>query len=303
MVTLSAMPRSLVRRLEEPGKGNEGDVGGRILGELPSLAEAPPFVPAMEVGAIGEDNFRVAVVRPRDFDVKRNPGRRYPVVLDVYGGPHHLSVQKAMPTGLMRQWIADHGFVVVALDGRGTPGRGRAFERALLGNFGEVPLADQVAGLTALGARHPELDLKRVGVFGWSFGGYMAALAVLKRPDVFQVAVAGAPVVDWQDYDTTYTERYLGLPEANPEGYKASSLLSYAETLSRPLLLIHGTSDDNVYFLHTLKLCEALFKAGKRFELLPLTGLTHMVPDPVVRERLYERILTTLSEALHPERR
>lgn len=290
VVTLDAMPRSLVRRLD----GHEA--GGRVLGELPSLAEAPPFVPKMEMQSAGEEEFRVALVRPRGFDAQKS----YPVVLDVYGGPHHLSVKKSMPTALLRQWIADHGYVVVALDGRGTPGRGRAWERAIRGNFGNIPLDDQVEGLQALGKRHPEMDLKRVGVFGWSFGGYMAALAVMRRPDVFQVGVAGAPVVDWQDYDTTYTERYLGLPEGNAEGYRQSSLLTFAPSLSRPLLIIHGTSDDNVYFLHTLKLSEALFRAGKTFELLPLSGLTHMVPDPVVKERLYDRILQTLSAALHP---
>jgi dipeptidyl-peptidase-4 len=144
------------------------------------------------------------------------------------------------------------------------------------------------------------MDLARVGAYGWSFGGYLAALAVLKRPDRFQVAVAGAPVVDWMDYDTHYTERYLGVPPDDADGYRKSSLLTYAPSLSRPLLLIHGTSDDNVYFLHTLKLAEALFRAGRKFEMLPLSGFTHMVPDPVVTERLQSRILSTFNAVLHP---
>jgi dipeptidyl-peptidase-4 len=144
------------------------------------------------------------------------------------------------------------------------------------------------------------MDLSRVGIYGWSYGGYMAALAVLRRPDRFAVGVAGAPVTEWRDYDTAYTERYLGLPAAHPEHYERSSLLPLAGSLTRPLLLIHGTSDDNVYFLHTLKLADALLRAGRPFELLPLQGLTHMVPDPVVRERLYERIAATLAAALHP---
>jgi dipeptidyl-peptidase-4 len=222
------------------------------------------------------------------------------VVVDVYGGPHHQQATRALGPQLLRQWIADHGFVVVAIDGHGTPGRGRAWSRAIQGSFGKVPLEDQVSGLSALGARLPELDLGRVGIMGWSFGGYLSALAVLKRPDVFRVAIAGAPVVDWRDYDTAYTERYLGQPSENEAGYEESSLLTYAPKLARPLLLIHGTSDDNVYFFHALKLSEALLRANRRFDFLPLPGFTHMVPDPVVREALYGRMVQTLTAALAP---
>ena len=149
----------------------------------------------------------------------------------------------------------------------------------------------------------PEVDLARVGIEGWSFGGYMAALAALKRPDVFKAAVAGAPVVDWLDYDTHYTERYLGLPQTHPEAYEKSSLLTYARDTSRPiapLLLIHGTADDNVYFFHTLKLSDALFRAGKPHELLPLSGLTHMVPDPLVTQRQYEWVMRHFKRHLAP---
>ena len=155
-----------------------------------------------------------------------------------------------------------------------------------------MPLDDQAEALKLLGAKHPEMDLDRVGITGWSFGGYMAALAVLRRPDVFKAAVAGAPVTDWMDYDTCYTERYLGVPGDGryPDAYKEGSLLTYADQLSRPLLLIHGTADDNVYFRHSLKLEEAFFRAGKEAEFLPLSSFTHMVPDPVVRTRLEERI-------------
>src|SRR5262249_40422029 len=154
--------------------------------------------------------------------------------------------------------------------------------------FGSVPLDDQVAGLKALGEQFPELDLNHVGITGWSFGGYLSALAVLRRPDVFHAAVAGAPVTDWLDYDTHYTERYLGWPERDADAYREASLLSYAGQLERPLLLIHGTGDDNVYFRHSLKLAEALFRAGKHFELLPLSSSTHMTPDATVTERRWE---------------
>ena len=198
----------------------------------------------------------------------------------------------------LQQWMADHGFVVAMVDGRGTQWRGRDHERAILERFGDVPLEDQVKGLQALGASYPELDLTRVGVYGWSFGGYLAALAVLRRPDVFKVGVAGAPVVDWRYYDTHYTERYLGLLGAPAPAYDAASLLTYAPKLARPLLLVHGVADDNVYFAHTLQLADALFRAGRAFELLPLVGLTHQVADPKVRGALYGRMVGFLGDAL-----
>jgi dipeptidyl-peptidase-4 len=268
-----AIPRSTVHRAD-----------GTSLGELPSVAEEPPFVPRAELQKVGEGaGYYAAVVRPRDFDA----GKRYPVIVHVYGGPTHQQVLASMATRLIDQWLADQGFVVLSVDNRGTPGRGRDWERAVSKHFGSVPLEGQVAGLKALGQRFPEMDLERVGVYGWSFGGYLSALAVLRRPDVFKAAVAGAPVADWLDYDTHYTERYLGLPDADPEAYKEGSLLTYAADLKRPLLLVHGTADDNVYFRHTLKLADALFRAGRDFDLLPLSGLTHMVPDPVVTQRLY----------------
>jgi dipeptidyl-peptidase-4 len=155
-----------------------------------------------------------------------------------------------------------------------------------------------VEGLRALGKKYPELDMERVGITGWSFGGYLSALAVLRRPLVFKAAAAGAPVVDWLDYDTHYTERYLGMPQANARAYKEASLLTYAADLQRPLLLIHGTADDNVYFRHSLKLVNALFRAGKDFEMLPLSSLTHMVPDAVVTLRLRTKIATFFQKNL-----
>jgi dipeptidyl-peptidase-4 len=270
------MPRTTVHRAD-----------GSLIGELPSVAEEPPFVPRAELVKVGDSpGFYAAIVRPRAFD----PAKRYPVIVDVYGGPGHQKVLAVMNTRLLDQWLADQGFIVVSLDGRGTPGRDRAWERAISKHFGSVPLDDQVAGLKALGQQFPEMDLDRVGIEGWSFGGYLAALAVLKRADIFKAAVAGAPVVDWLDYDTHYTERYLGLPDSDASAYREASLLTYAAELRRPLLLVHGTADDNVYFRHTLKLADALFRAGKEFELLPLSGLTHMVPEPVVTQRLWSRV-------------
>ncbi len=268
---------------------------------VPDLAETPPWTVNLElVETADERRFQAVLIRPRAFE----PGRRYPVVLHVYGGPHSLMVRADQRHYLYDQWLADQGCVVVALDNRGTPRRDRAWERAIKGGFGDVPLDDQVAGLQALGRRFPELDLDRVAVYGWSFGGYLACLALLRRPDVFKVAVAGAPVVDWHDYDTHYTERYLDLPGQAPEAYRGASLLTYAAQLQRPLLIVHGTADDNVYFFHSLKLADALLRAGRPFTFLPLPGVTHQISDAVVREKLWCRIGEFLLGELarvHPE--
>ncbi|MCI0673098.1 MAG: S9 family peptidase, partial [Myxococcaceae bacterium] len=217
--------------------------------------------------------------------------------VSVYGGPTSQTVRHA-PVALLDQWLANQGYLVVRADNRGTGRRGHAWERAIKGDFAGPTLDGQVAALQALARKVPELNVARVGIFGWSFGGYMSALAVLKRPDVFHAAVAGAPVTEWLDYDTHYTERYLGVPPAASEAYTRSSLLPLAPGLRRPLLLVHGTADDNVHFFHTLKLSDALFKAGRPHDLLPLSGFTHMVADPLVTERLYAHITAYFREHL-----
>jgi dipeptidyl-peptidase-4 len=261
---------------------------GKVIGALAQHAESPGFVPNVELTRVGQDpELHAAIVRPREFDA----AHRYPVIVSVYGGPHAQTVVANSAKYVFDQWIADHGFVVVSIDGRGTPARGRKFERAIRGDFITLPLSDQVRGLEALAERYPEMDLKRVGIYGWSFGGYFTAMALLQRPDIFQVGVAGAPVVDWADYDTHYTERYLGLPEEDPEAYRVSNVLTYADKLQGKLLLVHGTADDNVYFQHSVKLTDALFRAGQEFDFLPLRGLTHMTPDPIVTKRLYGRMM------------
>ncbi len=249
--------------------------------ELPSVAEQPLLVPTtrLETVQIGGRTHHVALTRPRHYD----PAHRYPVLLKVYAGPHATMVTAARDAYVMDQWYADAGFIVMRSDGRGTPDRGRAWERAILEDLITIPLEDQIAALQEMGARHPEMDLARVGVFGWSFGGYFSTLAVLLRPDVFACAVAGAPVTDWSLYDTAYTERYMKRPEQNPGGYARASALTHAARLSRPLLVIHGITDDNVHFAHTLALIEALYVAGKRAEVITLSA-THMVPDPKLNQ-------------------
>lgn len=268
--------------------------GEERVGELSSEAELPPYLPDPELVTVGERGFYAAIIRPRDFE----PGRRYPVLVSVYGGPSARVVRALAIIYLYDQWLADQGYIVVRVDGRGTTGRGRDWERAIAGNFVEVPLADQVAGLQALAAEVPEMDLGRVGIFGWSFGGYLSTMAVLLRPDVFHAAVAGAPVTEWREYDTHYTEHYLGLPDENPEGYERSSALTYAAELVRPLLIMHGMSDDNVYFTHAIRLSDALLRAGRPHELVALSGATHMVADPEMTRALAIRTAQFFAEHL-----
>lgn len=261
-------------------------ISARGAHELPSVAEQPALVPTTVLETVMLDGrlHNVAITRPRAFD----KAQRYPVLLKVYGGPHALMVQAARDSYVMDQWYADAGFIVVRSDNRGTPGRGRAWERAVLRDLVSVPLADQVGALRAVAARHSELDLERVGVTGWSFGGYMAAMAVLLHPELFKAAVAGAPVTDWALYDTAYTERYMKRPQDNPAGYAHGSTLTHAAKLARPLLIIHGITDDNVHFANALALVEELYVNAKRAEFITLSA-THMVPDPklsLARERV-----------------
>ncbi|HEX3432078.1 MAG TPA: DPP IV N-terminal domain-containing protein [Rhizomicrobium sp.] len=266
---------------------------GKRIAQLPAKAEKPPFIPAPEYFTVGKRGFDAVVLRPRDFDSRRN----YPVILSVYGGPAAKLVWAAPRSYFTQTCMADDGYIVAISDNRGTPGRDSAWYRAVKGDAIDIPLEDQVDALRALGARVPQMDMARVGVFGWSFGGYFSAMATMRRPDVFAAGIAGAPVVDWQDYDTYYTERYMGLPAANADGYRRSNVLTYADQLRRPLLIIHGVTDDNVHFEHTMKLTLALLRAGKPYDLLLLPG-THMLADDLLRARETERQMDFLAAQL-----
>ncbi len=269
------------------------DSQGRALASVPSVAEQPARPAAIAFTTAGAAAMDALLVRPTGFVA----GRRYPVVLSVYAGPGVKMVEHAPDRFLEDQCLADQGFIVASLDGRGTPGRDHDWERATKGDLIDLPLADQADGLAALGKRFPEMDMDRVGVTGWSFGGYFTAMATIRRTDLFKVGVAGAPVVDFADYDTAYTERYLGTPQADPDGYRRSDVLSYASGLSRPLLLMHGLTDDNVYFENSVKLTQALLAAGKPYTLLLLPG-THQLPDPAIRTRVAEARVAFLMHGL-----
>ncbi|MBD0675685.1 S9 family peptidase [Streptomyces sp. CBMA156] len=240
---------------------------------LTDLSAMLPHRVEPRLARVTERALPTAVVYPRDHV----PGRRLPVLLDVYGGPGYQAVAAEPRRWQLKQWWADQGFAVVTTDNGGTPFVSPDFSRTIFRRFSQVALDDQADALHALAATHPDLDLGRVGVRGWSYGGYFAALAVLRRPDVFHAACAGAPPTDFRLYDTAYTERYLGLPQDNPEGYD-DCLLTDAPGLSRPLLLIHGLADDNVHPSHTLLLSQELVRAGRPHTVLPLPGVTHMTP-------------------------
>ncbi|WP_199807924.1 S9 family peptidase [Streptomyces sp. NRRL S-350] len=263
--------------------------------ELPltDLSAALPHPVRPQLARVTDRGLPSAVVYPREHV----PGRRLPVLLDVYGGPGFQAVAAEPRRWQLRQWWADQGFAVVTTDNRGTPFVSPDFTRAIFRRFSKAALDDQVDALHALAARHPDLDLGRVGVRGWSYGGYFAALAVLRRPDVFHAACAGAPPTDFRLYDTAYTERYLGLPRDNPEGYAGDCLLTDAPGLTRPLLLIHGLADDNVHPSHTLLLSQALTRAGRPHAVLPLPGVTHMTPGGT-SEQLAQAELSFLRDAL-----
>ncbi|MCB5165526.1 prolyl oligopeptidase family serine peptidase [Streptomyces bambusae] len=244
---------------------------------LGNLAEPLPYRVAPLLERVTEHGLPTALVLPRGH----RAGERLPVLLDVYGGPGYQAVSAEPRRWQHRQWWADQGFAVVTTDNRGTPFVSPAFTHAMYRGFSEVTLADQVGALHALAARHPELDLGRVGVRGWSYGGYLAAMAVLRRPDVFHAAVAGAAPTDFRRYDTAYTERYLGLPQEHPEVYEQDCLLGDAPELTRPLMIVHGLADDNVHPSHSLLLSQALTDAGRPHQMLALPGVTHMTPGGV----------------------
>ncbi|MGA5062703.1 prolyl oligopeptidase family serine peptidase [Streptomyces exfoliatus] len=273
-------------RPETPGSVARVLRDGKQVAVVGSYAKEPVIGARVRLTEAGARRIPCAVLLPSGYEEGDGP---LPVLMDPYGGPHGPRVVAAHNAHLTSQWFADQGFAVVVADGRGTPGRSPAWEKAIARDFSPT-LDDQVEALQGLAGRFP-LDLERVAIRGWSYGGYLAARAVLQRPDVFHAAVVGAPVTDWRLYDTHYTERYLGTPQDDPEVYAAQSLLtddglSGPEVPVRPMMIVHGLADDNVVVAHALRLSSALLAAGRPHEVLPLTGVTHMTPQEQVAENL-----------------
>ena len=288
-----------IRPLVESESESDNGAGAHpVLGNpitfIDDLSVRPPIKATPLFYKLGADRLESALFFPSDYE----GDQPLPVLLDPYGGPHAQRVLKTHNAHLVSQWFADQGFAVLVTDGRGTPGRGPRWERQVWGDLAGPVLEDQLAALDDAATEFGFLDLDRVGIRGWSFGGYLAALAVLRRPDRFHAAVAGAPVTTWQLYDTHYTERYLGHPGMYPQHYLDTDLTAEADKLVRPLLLIHGLVDDNVVAAHTLRMSTALLAAGVPHQVLPLSGVTHMTPQQAVAENLLRLQLDFLRTSL-----
>ncbi|WP_149195282.1 S9 family peptidase [Luteimonas suaedae] len=260
--------------------------GSRIAALVDNDLDAPdhPYAPFRDAhlptefgtltAADGRTRLHYSLIRPARFD----PARRHPVVVYVYGGPAGQTVIDAWPgraDAFFNQYLAQQGYVVFSLDNRGTPRRGAAFGGSLYERQGTVEVEDQVAGVDWLRTQ-PWVDGERIGVHGWSNGGYMTLMLLGKAPDAYACGVAGAPVTDWALYDTHYTERYMHLPEANVDGYREASVFTHAGDI-RPdsLLLIHGMADDNVLFTNSTRLMSTLQQSGVPFELMTYPGAKH----------------------------
>lgn len=236
-----------------------------------------------------------AMIKPAGFD----PSRKYPVIVMVYGGPDVQVVRDAWggSTFLWNEMMAEKGFVIFMVDNRGSAGRGHNFETPIYHHFGKVELADQLAGVKWL-SNQPYVDSTRVGIWGWSFGGYMTCMAMLRAADIFKAGFAGAPVTDWWRYDTIYTERYMGTPQENPEGYRDSSPVNFAAELKGKLLIAHATGDDNVHFANSVALQEKLVQAEKYAEFLIYADRGHGISDSAGRIHVFNRVTQFFVENL-----
>lgn len=277
---------------------NGTDVASMVVSPIENHAETPGFTPNVHFTRLGERGLYTAIVLPSASSEYAHADT-LPVLMKPYGGPGFQQVVENQSFYWDAQWWADQGYIVVTADGRGTTGRGPKWDRAIYETMKSVTLEDQVDAVRALPealatlatqenkesseTTIPQPDLNRVAMIGWSYGGFLSALAVLEAPETFAAACAGAPPTDWTLYDTHYTERYLGL---DPAVYERNSIISDAPQLDRPLMLIHGFADDNVTIAHSLRLSQALMAAGRKHTFLPLTGITHMTNDETVAENL-----------------
>ena len=289
---------------------NGTDVASMVVAPIENHAETPGFTPNVHFTRLGERGLYTAIVLPSASSEYAHADT-LPVLMKPYGGPGFQQVVESQSFYWDAQWWADQGYIVVTADGRGTTGRGPKWDRAIYETMKSVTLEDQVDAVRALPealatlavqenkesseTTIPQPDLNRVAMIGWSYGGFLSALAVLEEPETFAAACAGAPPTDWTLYDTHYTERYLGL---DPAVYERNSIISDAPQLDRPLMLIHGFADDNVTIAHSLRLSQALMAAGRKHTFLPLTGITHMTNDETVAENLLILQRDFLAEAL-----
>jgi dipeptidyl-peptidase-4 len=257
---------------------------------------SPEFI---TVPAADQSTLYASISKPRDFD----PARTYPVLMYVYGGPGSQTVNDAWGGGryLWHQLLAQSGYLVVSVDNRGTGARGRDFKKQTYLNLGRLESDDQIAAARYL-AGLPYVDGDRIGIWGWSYGGYMSSLSLFRGPDVFRAAIAVAPVTDWRLYDTIYTERFMRTPQENASGYTSGSPNTHAGKLQGNFLVIHGTGDDNVHSQNTMQLVHALTEAGKQFDLRLYPNKTHSIAGGVTRVNLYDYMTLWLDENLKGNR-
>jgi dipeptidyl-peptidase-4 len=258
------------------------------------LGLRPPSIVKLP-DATGREHLFGAIYAPVSIEA----GRRYPLVVSVYGGPHAQRVTDSwdLTVDLRAQYLAQQGCYVLKVDNRGSANRGLAFEAWLHRAMGSVEVADQVAAVRAIAERLP-VDLERVGIFGWSYGGYMTLMCMLRAPELFRVGVAGAPVTHWDGYDTGYTERYMETPQANQDGYRESAAITHASKLRGQLLIVHGMIDENVHFRHSARFLVALAQAGKDADVRLFPEERHMPRDKKGLEEEERRITRYLLDRL-----
>lgn len=259
-----------------------------------TLTDEYDVLPTEIVSFKGSDGtlFYARLIKPANF----RAGEKYPAIVMVYGGPGAQSVRNSWSGATWDQALAQRGYVIWQMDNRGSKGRGHAFESPIYHRMGKTELADQLEGVRYLIAQG-FVDPARVGIYGWSYGGFMTLYSLLNAPDVFRAGIAGAPVTNFRNYDTIYTERYLGLPAENPEGYRASSPVEYAGKLKAKLLMVHNIEDDNVLFQNTLQMAEAFERAGKMFDMVIYPQKTHGVTGEF-RKQLLEKTTDFLERNL-----
>lgn len=238
--------------------------------------------------------FYASMLKPPKFD----PDEKYPVLVYVYGGPHAQVVRREFgrKRNLWHQMLAKKGYIIFSMDNRGSYGRGHQWEQVIYKHLGETEFRDQLQGVKYLKSQ-PYVDVNRIGIWGWSYGGYMTLFA-LTHTDAFSTGISVAPVTDWRNYDTIYTERYMGLPSDNADGYKRSAPRHAAGDLAGKLLLIHGTADDNVHFQNSLQMVDALIEAGKDFDLMVYPQQTHGIGPSKDRIHLFEKMTKFIEENL-----
>lgn len=237
------------------------------------------------------------ILKPHDFD----PSKKYPVLFYVYGGPGSQTVQKNFGSGQRAMWhryLTQQGYIVVSVDNRGTGARGRKFEKQIYKQLGQYEVEDQIAAAEYLINKYSFIDENRVGIWGWSYGGYMSSMVLARGGEVFSTAIAVAPVTTWRFYDTIYTERFMQTPQMNPEGYREGSVLNYADQIDGNYLLVHGTGDDNVHFQNSVELINRLVAAEVQFETMYYPNRNHGIYGGNTREHLYKMLNDYILENL-----